>query len=69
MYLNNFLSNICSMMCLSLMLQQWVDLARFTGLQSRRSGPPAYEIPDSPKRAALGCNNMEDATVDEIKNQ
>lgn len=50
--------------------QQWVDLARFTGLQSRRSGPPpSYEIPDSPNHAALGCNNTEDATVDKIKNQ
>lgn len=70
MHLNNFLSNICYMMSLPLMLQQWVDLARFTGLQSRRSGPPpSYEIPDSPNHAALGCNNTEDATVDKIKNQ
>jgi hypothetical protein len=49
------------------MLQQWVDLARFTGLQ--RSGPPSYEIPDSPNHAALGCINTEDATVDKIKHQ
>jgi hypothetical protein len=51
------------------MLQQWVDLARFTGLQARKSELPSYKIPDSPSHAALGCNNTEEATIDEIKNQ
>ncbi|GMY08323.1 protein RETICULATA-RELATED 5, chloroplastic-like [Fagus crenata] len=49
--------------------QQWVDLARFTGLQARKSELPSYKIPDSPSHAALGCNNTEEATIDEIKNQ
>ena len=51
------------------MLQQWVDLARFTGLQAQKNGQPSYEIPDSPSHAALGCKNTEEVTVDEIKNQ
>ncbi|KAG2730566.1 hypothetical protein I3760_01G300000 [Carya illinoinensis] len=50
--------------------QQWVDLARFTGLQARKSGAPSFVIPDSPNHAALGCGNTEDtAAVDEIENQ
>ncbi|XP_050250857.1 protein RETICULATA-RELATED 5, chloroplastic-like [Quercus robur] len=49
--------------------QQWVDLARFTGLQAQKNGQPSYEIPDSPSHAALGCKNTEEVTVDEIKNQ
>lgn len=51
------------------MLQQWVDLARFTGLQAQKNGQPSYDIPDSPSHAALGCKNTEEVTVDEIKNQ
>ncbi|KAK4579612.1 hypothetical protein RGQ29_029330 [Quercus rubra] len=49
--------------------QQWVDLARFTGLQAQKKGQPSYDIPDSPSPAALGCKNTEEVTVDEIKNQ
>ncbi|KAK7851718.1 protein RETICULATA-RELATED 6, chloroplastic [Quercus suber] len=49
--------------------QQWVDLARFTGLQAQKNGQPSYDIPDSPSHAALGCKNTEEVTVDEIKNQ
>ncbi|KAL0003450.1 hypothetical protein SO802_017231 [Lithocarpus litseifolius] len=49
--------------------QQWVDLARFTGLQAHKNGHPSYDIPDSPSHAALGCKNTEEVTIDEIKNQ
>ncbi|GFZ15078.1 DUF399 family protein, putative [Actinidia rufa] len=49
--------------------QQWIDLARFTGLQARKSEPPSYQTPDSPNPAALGCNTPEEANIDEIKNQ
>uniref|UniRef100_A0A5B6ZMM4 Uncharacterized protein n=1 Tax=Davidia involucrata TaxID=16924 RepID=A0A5B6ZMM4_DAVIN len=49
--------------------QQWVDLARFTGLQTRKSETPSYQTPDSPNHAALECNNQEEASIDEIKNQ
>lgn len=52
------------------MLQQWVDLARFTGLQTRKSEEPSLQTPDSPNQAALeGCKTGEEATIDDIKNQ
>lgn len=49
--------------------QQWVDLARFTGLQSRKSTEPSYQTPDSPNPAMLQCNITEEAGSDEIKNK
>ncbi|CAK9160615.1 unnamed protein product [Ilex paraguariensis] len=62
--------------------QQWVNLARFTGLQARKSEqlsyqtpdspshePLSYQTPDSPSHAALGCNTSKDASIDEINNQ
>nr|GME12675.1 protein RETICULATA-RELATED 5, chloroplastic [Ipomoea batatas] len=36
--------------------QQWIDLARFTGLQSRKTEPDSQLTPDSADRAAVGCN-------------
>ena len=59
-------------MCLILvceMVQQWIDLARFTGLQARKSEPPSYQTPDSSNPAALESNTPEEASIDEIKNQ
>ncbi|KAL3521268.1 hypothetical protein ACH5RR_019417 [Cinchona calisaya] len=49
--------------------QQWVDLARFTGLQAQKSENVSSEISDSPKLAALKCNASEDANIDEISKQ
>ncbi|GAV62447.1 DUF399 domain-containing protein/DUF3411 domain-containing protein [Cephalotus follicularis] len=49
--------------------QQWIDLARFSGLQTRTSELPPYRTPDSPNPAALGCNTMEEGGVDEINKQ
>ncbi|KAK6929516.1 hem-binding uptake, Tiki superfamily, ChaN [Dillenia turbinata] len=56
--------------------QQWVDLARFTGLQSRRTDiptasndMPAYQTPDASSQATLGCMAREEASIDELKNQ
>lgn len=51
------------------MLQQWIDLARYTGLQTRKSESPSYQKPDSPTPAALECNTTDDTNIDEIKNQ
>lgn len=51
--------------------QQWVDLARYTGLQTRKSESPSYQKTDSPSQAALEaleCNSSEDANIDEVKN-
>ncbi|XP_038885401.1 protein RETICULATA-RELATED 5, chloroplastic [Benincasa hispida] len=50
--------------------QQWIDLARYTGLQTRES--PSYQVQESPNPAALGCQVTEEATQaspDEFKNQ
>lgn len=52
-------------------MQQWVDLARYTGLQTRKSESPSYQKTDSPSQAALEaleCNSSEDANIDEVKN-
>lgn len=50
--------------------QQWVDLARFTGVQTQKSEVPSLQTPDSPNLAALeGCKTREEATIDDIKNQ
>lgn len=50
-------------------LQQWVDLARFTGLQAQKNEKISSETSDSPKQAALECNASEDANIDEISKQ
>ncbi|KAH7537623.1 hypothetical protein FEM48_Zijuj03G0112500 [Ziziphus jujuba var. spinosa] len=47
--------------------QQWVDLARSTGLQTRKSESPSYQI-DSSNLATLECNT-EETNVDDLKNQ
>ncbi|WKA00702.1 hypothetical protein VitviT2T_019038 [Vitis vinifera] len=49
--------------------QQWVDLARFTGLQTQKSEPPSYQTVDSSNHAALECSSAEETHIDEIKNQ
>ncbi|KAG7033282.1 Protein RETICULATA-RELATED 5, chloroplastic, partial [Cucurbita argyrosperma subsp. argyrosperma] len=49
--------------------QQWIDLARSTGLQTREL--PSNQVQESPNPAALGCNVTEEATqasTDELKN-
>ncbi|KAE9604754.1 putative hem-binding uptake, Tiki superfamily, ChaN [Lupinus albus] len=44
--------------------QQWIDLARFTGLQVRKTESPAPE-----SLIAVACNKTEEASIDEIKNE
>lgn len=51
------------------MQQQWVDLARFTGLQTRKNEEPYYLNSDSPNPAALESGAAEEANIDEFKNQ
>ncbi|KAL6123505.1 hypothetical protein ACLB2K_076027 [Fragaria x ananassa] len=48
--------------------QQWIDLARFTGLQASKSEPSIYQTSDSTNQVALECNNTEES-VDEIQNK
>ncbi|KAL3652276.1 Protein RETICULATA-RELATED 6, chloroplastic [Castilleja foliolosa] len=49
--------------------QQWIDLARFTGLQTRKSEEISSQTPDSPNSAALECNVPEDSNIDESNNK
>ncbi|XP_049354672.1 protein RETICULATA-RELATED 5, chloroplastic [Solanum verrucosum] len=49
--------------------QQWIDLARVTGLQTRKSKQVSVLAPDSANPTAVGCNNPEDANSDEINSQ
>ncbi|KAK4756711.1 hypothetical protein SAY87_006838 [Trapa incisa] len=49
--------------------QQWIDLARFTGLQTRKSSEPSYQTPEaSPAPAALPCNTaeLEETNIEEM---
>lgn len=57
-------------------LQQWIDLARFTGLQAQKSEPSVNQTIESVNQtiesanpATVGCNTTEEAGVDEIENQ
>nr|XP_016455921.1 PREDICTED: protein RETICULATA-RELATED 5, chloroplastic-like [Nicotiana tabacum] len=49
--------------------QQWIDLARLTGLQAQKSEQVSDLAPDSANPAAVGCNTPEDTNIDEINNQ
>ncbi|CAN1172881.1 Protein RETICULATA-RELATED 5, chloroplastic [Linum perenne] len=51
--------------------QQWIDLARFSGLQSRNSEPASYEaVVEPPLDLIVECKTTEEASTDvEIKNQ
>ncbi|KAK9913804.1 hypothetical protein M0R45_037612 [Rubus argutus] len=49
--------------------QQWIDLARFTGLQASKSKLSTNETPDSTNQVALECNNTEETSVDEMQNK
>ncbi|XP_015079278.1 protein RETICULATA-RELATED 5, chloroplastic [Solanum pennellii] len=49
--------------------QQWIDLARVTGLQARKSEQVPDLVPDSANPTAVGCNTPEDTNTDEINSQ
>ncbi|KAJ4833042.1 Protein RETICULATA-RELATED 6, chloroplastic [Turnera subulata] len=50
--------------------QQWIDLARSSGLQSRKTElPSSYQTLDSSSDAAIECTTLEDTSIDEMKNQ
>lgn len=48
--------------------QQWVDLARYTGLQAQKDENNPIETPDTPN-AAFECNASEETNIDEISKQ
>ncbi|KAI4385632.1 hypothetical protein MLD38_003632 [Melastoma candidum] len=49
--------------------QQWVDLARFTGLQTRKHMLPSYQTTECPSPATVQLNVAEDSVIDEINNE
>ncbi|CAI9091798.1 OLC1v1026914C1 [Oldenlandia corymbosa var. corymbosa] len=51
--------------------QQWIDLARFTGLQAQKTEEASSQSPasDSPSNTALGCNASDDTNIEDISNQ
>ncbi|KAL9163746.1 hypothetical protein ABFS82_06G061400 [Erythranthe guttata] len=50
--------------------QQWIDLARYTGLQSRKNEEVQSQIPDPSTNTASECNTVEDTTtIDETNKQ
>ncbi|XP_071705501.1 protein RETICULATA-RELATED 6, chloroplastic-like [Rutidosis leptorrhynchoides] len=49
--------------------QQWIDLARFTGLQAQKSEPSINLTIESANPATVGCETTEEAIVDEKENQ
>ncbi|KAF2296343.1 hypothetical protein GH714_037455 [Hevea brasiliensis] len=49
--------------------QQWVDLARYSGLHGKNGKSSSYHTPGSATEAIVGCNSSQDASIDEIKNQ
>ncbi|XP_010534634.1 PREDICTED: protein RETICULATA-RELATED 6, chloroplastic [Tarenaya hassleriana] len=49
--------------------QQWIDLARFTGLQARKSIPASYDMPESSNQPIVECSSTEETSIDDLKNQ
>ncbi|XP_077212699.1 protein RETICULATA-RELATED 5, chloroplastic-like [Tasmannia lanceolata] len=49
--------------------QQWVDLARFTGLQTRKSVATSHQPSDTSSPSTLDCDTTEVSSLDEIRNQ
>ncbi|KAI3470932.1 hypothetical protein Pfo_027595 [Paulownia fortunei] len=49
--------------------QQWIDLARYTGLQTRKGEEISFQTPDPSNSAALECNILEDTNIDESNKQ
>ncbi|CAA0836636.1 Protein of unknown function (DUF399 and DUF3411 [Striga hermonthica] len=45
--------------------QQWIDLARYTGVQSRKNEEVSFQTQDPSTAAALECNGVKDNDIDE----
>lgn len=56
-------------MFLCYFLQQWIDLARYTGLQTRKNEVVHSGTPDPPNNAASECSIVEDTKIDETNKQ
>ncbi|CAH2058626.1 unnamed protein product [Thlaspi arvense] len=49
--------------------QQWIDLARSTGLQTQKSVPASNQIPEALSQPTVEYTTIEEANVDDLKNQ
>lgn len=49
--------------------QQWIDLARYTGLQARNNDNVSLQKPDPSDPATIECKIVEDSNVDNSNNQ
>ncbi|GER46612.1 hypothetical protein STAS_23669 [Striga asiatica] len=49
----------------NLRYQQWIDLARYTGVQSRKNEEVSFQTQDPSSAAALECNGVKDNDIDE----
>ncbi|CAN6930272.1 hypothetical protein Bca4012_099648 [Brassica carinata] len=49
--------------------QQWIDLARSTGLQSQKSTPASKDVPEALEETTVECNATEEENVDKLDNQ
>jgi hypothetical protein len=52
------------------MLQQWIDLARSTGLQTQKSIPASKEISEALEEPTVECDTTtEEESIDKLNNQ
>ncbi|EOA23537.1 hypothetical protein CARUB_v10016732mg [Capsella rubella] len=50
--------------------QQWIDLARSTGLQTQKSIPPPTKVPEALEESTVECDTTaEEESVDKLNNQ
>ncbi|KAG2324939.1 hypothetical protein Bca52824_007667 [Brassica carinata] len=49
--------------------QQWIDLARSTGLQSQKSIPASKDVPEALEETTVECNASEEENIDKLDNQ
>lgn len=54
---------------LAILLQQWIDLARFSGLQPRKSNESSNMVSESTDAPLLECSSTNAKPVDENSNQ
>lgn len=51
------------------MLQQWIDLARSTGLQTQKNIQASKETTEALEESTVESNATEEETIDKIDNQ
>ena len=50
-------------------MQQWIDLAQSTGIQTSEDDPPSPEIPSPPEVPLLECGTAELQNADDVDNK